>query len=103
MICAFLIDAVIDTLIFSLLFAITSNTRSLLNKKGSQPIAKLEKIQKIGLIMTGLFFLLAMFIHYLLMEMYIERTTAFLVAYLCSLAINRAIHTIYGLKTGLFD
>jgi hypothetical protein len=102
-ICAFLIDAIIDTLIFSLLFMITSGTSLSINKRGARPISQIESQQKVGLIMTGLFFLIAMFLHYILMEAYIERTTAFIVGYLASLAICRSIHTLYGLRNGLFD
>jgi len=60
-------------------------------------------IQKQRIVLTGIFFIFATGGHFILINLGILKTPAYIISYISSIFITRIIHTLYGLKTGLFD
>ncbi len=96
---AYFIDAVADFIIFSILHGIVNNG------SGFKPfILDVGKIQSHRIVLAVIFFLIATSFDYAFMSLIgIGRTYSFILAYTLALIVTRVIHTIYGIKTGLFD
>jgi len=95
---AFLIDAIFDFTIFSILHV-------LLNfKNGFIFLVKdIGTIQIHRIVLSVLFFIISVGTDFVLMQFFgIERAASFVVAYVFALIITRTVHTVYGIKSGLF-
>lgn len=95
---AFLIDAIIDLGIFGTLHYVSNYTKKNRKKFGRD----LFTIQIHRAILSIIFFLIAVGLDFVLMVNGIERTASFVISYTIALIITRSIHTIYGLRKGIF-
>ena len=96
---AYLIDASIDFVIFVILHALSNNGNEL-----KPLVADIGKIQSHRIVLAAIFFLIAISLDYVFMSLLgLERAYSFIFAYTFALLVTRVIHTVYGLKTGLFD
>ena len=96
---AFAIDSILDGIIFSILHLISNK-----NKKLKHYITDINQIQTQRIILSVIYFIFAVGLDYILMIKFdISRTTSFVFAYVFALIVTRTIHTLYGLKTGLFE
>jgi hypothetical protein len=96
---AYFIDSLIDFAIFAALHGIVNNGN------GFRPlIMDIGKIQAHRIALAVIFFLIATGLDYVFMGFFgIERAYSFIFAYTFALLVTRVVHTIYGLKTGLFS
>lgn len=95
---AFMIDAILDGAIFTILHKIANN-----HKNHKQFILDTGKIQFQRVILSIIFFVVAITLDYSLMHyLQFQRASSFLMSYTLALIVTRSMHTIYGLKTGLF-
>lgn len=95
---SFAIDGIIDFALFGLLHLWANNhheRRVFLND--------LFRLQGQRMVLAVLFFGIATGGHLFLMMEGLTRTTAFVLAYVGALVITRVVHTVYGIKTGLFE
>lgn len=95
---SFVFDGVADMLLFFGLHALVNYKVG----KAGILLRDLYTLQKQRFVLAVLFFIVATSGHYLLMTWF-DTTGSFIVAYLFALLVTRAVHTAYGLKTGLFD
>ena len=61
------------------------------------------KIQKQRVVLSILYAIFALSLHFTLIYLGYNPTASFFVAYILALFVTRSAHTIYGLKTGLFE
>ncbi len=97
---AFFIDALIDGLLFWGLHWYANYRNSQLQLF----FRDYGLLQGHRVFLAFLFFILATSTDYSLMVLFgFERAASFIFSYLTALIITRIVHTIYGLKTGLFE
>lgn len=99
---SFFIDAIIDFFIF-FIFHLTFHVH-LKNEKNffNYFLKDTGKIQIQRIFLSIFFFIFSVGGHYSLLMFGFERTISFIISYLFALVLTRIIHTIYGIKTGLF-
>jgi len=95
---SFLIDGIIDFGIFSFLHLLVS-----FHLPKWMLVKDLIQIQGHRIILSIVYFFVAVCSHIFLMMHGFERVFAFLLSYIFALIVTRTIHTVYGLKSGLFN
>ena len=100
---SFAVDSVMDAFLFSALHLLVHRAH-LLNKPARYRLYKdLFTIHQHRGILSVVFFAMATSAHYFLMEPGgLAATPSFILAYLSSLLVTRTLHTLYGIRTGLF-
>lgn len=99
---SYVVDGIIDIGIFALLHAALYH-HWLKDRSFTKMLAQdLALIQAHRLILSIVVTVISIGGHYLLLKQGVARVPAFLIAYVTAIAAARTIHTIYGLKTGLF-
>jgi len=99
---SFFIDAIIDVFVFISLHLYVHKHHFDRMKPSKKILEDIFKIQGQRIILSGIYFIIAGGLHFLFLILGLERTIAFLISYLFALIITRSVHTIYGLKVGLF-
>lgn len=100
---SFFIDGTLDVIIFISLHIFIHKSHVAGFKPSKIILKDILKIQSQRIVLSIFYLIFAVGGHYLLLQFDFERTIAFLIAYLGALIISRILHTIYGLRTGLFE
>ncbi len=95
------IDAVLDVGIFSW-FHRLSTTRATKRHKQRHFVTDVATIQFQRVILSPLYYVLAVTFQGMLLTQGMARAGSVVVAYIGALLLTRIVHTIWGLKTGLF-
>jgi len=95
---SFLIDSIIDISVFAFL-------HFLVNLKHSKFLVAMDfaLIQGHRFVLAILYFFVAVGMHLLLMYLGVDNVFSFIASYFFALVVTRVTHTIYGLRTGLFE
>ncbi len=100
---SFGIDALIDGGIFIILHGFL-NKKQIINGGISSSLKRdIFRIQAERMVLSVFYFVFAVGGHYILIMNGLGRTAAFALSYIFALALSRYIHTLYGLRFGLFE
>ncbi len=100
---SFFIDGIFDVVIFMGLHILIHKEHIKGLKPSRAIIDDLLKIQSQRVVLSVIYLVFAIGGHYILLIFGVERTIAFIASYLGALVVSRSVHTLYGLKTGLFE
>jgi len=99
---SFVIDGVIDFALFGLLHFFVYAFHLKKNLAVNIFFNDIVRIQKQRIILSVLFFVLAVSGHLVLLHLGFNQTGSYVVSYILSIFIIRIVHTYLGLKRGLF-
>lgn len=100
---SYIVDGVIDFLIFGGLHLVLYHVRSGVWSFSENLAKDLRVLQTQRLTLTLVTLVVSGGMHYILMEAGMGRTRAFIIAYALGLLATRTVHTLYGLKKGVFE
>lgn len=100
---SYAVDGIIDFLIFSGLHLVLYHARSGIWSFSDNLAKDLRVLQTQRLMFTAITLIVSGGMHYLLMGAGLGRTRAFIIAYALGLLATRTVHTMYGLKRGVFQ
>lgn len=100
---AYLVDGIVDFLVFGGLHLVLYHIRSGVWSYSTNLAKDLSILQTQRIMFSWVTLIASGGLHYVLIEAGMGRTRAFIIAYAIGLLVTRTVHTVYGLKRGVFN
>ena len=100
---SYVVDGLIDFLVFAGLHMVLYHVRSGAWSFSPHLAKDIMALQSQRWVLTVAGFIVSAGLHYLLIDIGFGRTRGFIIAYAVSLLIMRTVHTVYGLRKGVFE